>query len=202
MAHIIPEHSVERRVYHWTHLVVMGLLGFTGFFIHWPFFPAAMLWMRFVHFVAMYVVVAVLLLRVSSAFLARDRDWRQFGLGFKQWKMLPGTFAYYLFLKKEKPADVGAYNPMQRLSYILIGLMIIPQAITGFALYPSTAPYFTWLTSFMGGALNVRALHFFIMWLFIAIVSFHIYLSIFEDFAQFKYMLLSIVPPGLRKQNG
>jgi Ni/Fe-hydrogenase 1 B-type cytochrome subunit len=199
MAHETAEHPVEMRIYHWLHLIGMITLGVSGFYIHSPFFPNGMRWMRFAHFVAMYVVLVVLVLRVSYAFLSRNRDFHSFGLGLKQWKLIPGVLGYYLFLKKKLPEGVGAYNPMQRLTYIFFALLLIPQAITGFSMYSSTAPYFTWFVTFMGGLAKVRALHLFIMWVFLAVGLAHVYLSLFEDFAQFKYMILSVEPKELKK---
>lgn len=199
MAHETAEHPVETRAYHWLHLLAMISLGISGYYIHSPFFPDGMKWMKFVHFVAMYVVLLALVLRVSFAFLSRNRDYSSFGLGLKQWKMLPGVLAYYLFLRKELPEGVGAYNPMQRLTYIFFALLLIPQAITGFAMYPSTAPYFTWFVSFVGGRPMVHSLHYLIFWVFLLVGLIHVYLSVFEDFAQFKYMLLSIEPKELKK---
>ncbi len=199
MAKPIPEHPIEPRIYHWIHLISMGCLGFTGLYIYWPFFQAPMKWMQFTHYVAMYVILAVLILRISYAILHRRRDWHEFGLGLKQWKMLPHYIGYYIFIKKEHHKDVGAYNPMQRLTYIFFGLLLIPQAITGFALYPSTASYFTWLTSLMGGAAYVRSLHFFIMWIFAIVAAVHIYMAVFEEFSQFKYMILNIAPKEIKK---
>lgn len=193
------EHPVELRIYHWIHLISIIVLAFTGWFIHWPFYAAAMSTMRFLHFIFMYVVVFNLMIRLSYAFLSKNRDWRQFGLGWSSLKNIPGTAAYYAFLKKEPPASATAYNPVQKLAYIFLAFLVIPQALTGFALYGSTAPYFNWVTNLLGGLANVRAWHFFIMWIFILIVGLHVYLSLFEDFPQFKYMLLNIMPEELKK---
>ena len=199
MARVVKEHLVEARIYHWIHLISIIVLAITGWFIHWPFFTAAMSTMRFIHFIFMYVVVFNLILRLSYAFLSRNRDWREFGLGWKQIKAIPGTALYYLFIRKEVPDVVVKYNPMQKLTYILFAILIIPQALTGFALYTSTASYFNWVTNLLGGLARVRAWHFFIMWIFIILVAVHIYLSLFEDFAQFKYMVLSVTPEELKK---
>lgn len=196
MARVRREHTVQARIYHWVHLVSIVILAFTGFYIYWPFsfFGMTMATMRLLHFTFMYVVLANLVLRLSYAFISPSRDWHEFGLGAKQWRMLPGTIAYYLFLRKEPPEGVGAYNPPQRLAYIFFAILLIPQALTGFALYGPTATYFNWLTIFLGGLANVRAWHYFIMWMFVVVVSLHIYLSVFEEFDEFKYMILSIKP--------
>lgn len=196
MAIVREEHTIQARLYHWIHLISIVILAFTGFYIHWPFsfFGVTMATMRFLHFVFMYVVLLNLVLRVSYAILAPGRDWHEFGLGAKQWKMLPGSIAYYLFLRKSPPEGVGEYNPPQRLTYIIFALLLIPQALTGFAMYTPTASYFSWLITFLGGLANVKAWHYFIMWIFVVLVSVHIYLSLFEEFDEFKYMILSIEP--------
>lgn len=193
-------HPVEARIYHWLHLASMVVLVFTGFFIHYPFFQGSMGTMRFLHFVAMYVLIFNLIIRLSFAFLSKSRDFRMFGLGMVVWRNLFGTLAYYLFLKKELPEEVrGVYNPPQRLAYIVFAPLIVIQAMTGFALYTPTEGYFTWLTSMAGGLEMVRVWHFSIMWVFILIVAIHVYLSLFEDFGQFKYMILSIMPKDAKE---
>lgn len=199
MAKVVKEHPVEARIYHWIHLISIVVLAITGWFIHWPFLPVAMSTMRFLHFIFMYVVVFNLIIRLSYAFLSRNRDWREFGLGWTQVKAIPGTIGYYLFIRKELPEAVKTYNPIQKLAYIFFAILIIPQALTGFALYGPTASYFNWVTNLLGGLANVRAWHFFIMWLFILLVGVHIYLALFEDFAQFKYMIFSVTPEELKK---
>jgi Ni/Fe-hydrogenase 1 B-type cytochrome subunit len=193
-------HPVEARIYHWLHLVSMLILIFTGFFIHYPFFQGSMATMRFLHFVAMYVLIFNLIIRLSLAFLSRNRDYKMFGLGMIVWKNLFGTLMYYLFLRKELPKDVqGKYNPPQRLAYVAFAPLIVIQAMTGFALYTPTQSYFTWLTAFVGGLEMVRVWHFTVMWVFIFIIAIHVYLSLFEDFGQFKYMILSIVPKDAKE---
>ncbi len=193
-------HPAEARIYHWLHLVSMLILIFTGFFIHYPFFQGSMATMRFLHFVAMYVLIFNLIIRLSLAFLSRNRDYKMFGLGMVVWRNLFGTLAYYLFLKKELPKEVqGTYNPPQRLAYVVFAPLIVIQAITGFALYTPTQSYFTWLTAFVGGLEMVRVWHFTVMWVFILIIAIHVYLALFEDFAQFKYMILSIVPKDVKE---
>lgn len=200
MAEMHIEHPVEARIYHYIHVVSMITLAFTGFFIHYPFFQGTMSTMRFLHFVAMYTLIFNLIIRISLAFLSRNRDYKNFGLGMVVWRNLFGTLAYYLFMKKELPKEVqGIYNPPQRLTYILFIPLIIMQAITGFALYPPLAGYFEWFTVFAGGLLMVRVWHFSIMWVFILLTSIHVYLSLFEDFGQFKYMVLSIVPKNAKQ---
>lgn len=188
------EHPVETRMYHWLHLISILILIFTGFFIHYPFFKGSMATMRFLHFVSMYVLIFTFIIRLSYAFLSRRRDFRNFGLGLKTWKLLPGQLMYYLFLKKEPPEGVEGFNPPQRLAYVFFAPLIVVQAITGFALYTPTMKYFTWFTAWAGGLEMVRVWHFCIMWVFILVLAIHVYLSLFEDFGQFKYMILSMVP--------
>ena len=199
MVRVLKEHPLETRIYHWIHLLALIALGVTGFFIRYPYLSGGYGTLRFVHFISMYVVVFNLILRVSYAFISRNRDFHELGLGWKQWRMIPGTLAYYAFIRRDPPKGVGEYNPLQRITYNLWGLMLVFQAFTGFALYRSTQPYFSWVTTVLGGLPNVRSWHTFIMWLFIATVGLHIYLSLFEEFDEFKYMILSITPEELRR---
>ena len=85
--------NLAYRIDHWVRFAAFAVLTLTGFYIHWPFSllgngsPVAyeahawptMAWMRFWHFVAGYVLVAGLAVRLYLAFGSRfDADWRDF----------------------------------------------------------------------------------------------------------------------------
>lgn len=199
MAHATTreEHPWPAITMHWAHLLSIGVLTFTGFYIHMPFFAGGMGLMRNLHFVFMFVVGAVALARVYWAFLGsgsssqgsrrKVRDYRHFGYEEankgKTWE----TIKYYLFLRKSHPVG-GKYNPLQKGTYLVWLLMIVLQGVTGFALWTPTAALFGPLTVAVGGLGAMRALHYLIMWLFIATTALHIYLSLAEAPWQFPLM--------------
>jgi len=192
------EHPWPARVMHWIHLLSMILLAFSGFYIHRPFFPGAMGTMRLIHFVAMYVVLINLVVRIYWAFLGSARDWRDFWLeGANRGKFFP-TIGYYLFIKREHPAT-GKYNPLQKLTYDFWVLLLVVQGITGFALYQGSIfglvdaqATLGWLNQAVGGMMTMRMIHYLIMWVFIITTGIHVYLSLAEEISQFWLMLFGV----------
>jgi Ni/Fe-hydrogenase 1 B-type cytochrome subunit len=178
------------RIDHWTRFLALAVLTLTGFFIHWPFLPAGepggvgvMAWMRFAHFVAAYVLILGLAVRVylslNSTF---DSDWRDFSL-LENIRNIPDVLLYYLFLK-DTHKKYRRYNPLQALTYLFWIFLILFMTFTGFALYHGNvfglfwAPdYFGWVNRLMGGESYTRIWHFLGMWIFIVTTAIHVYMA-------------------------
>lgn len=192
MAHVHyrEEHPLPAMLMHWAHLLSMVVLIITGFFIHQPFAAWPMWLMRQLHFWAMYLLIIVLVLRIYWAIFGagssmhgskrRVRDGRWFVMEKANKGMLFQTAKYYLFLRKTHPAT-SKFNPLQKITYVTWALLIVAQAITGFAIYTPTAPYLAGLTYAIGGQSQMRVIHYLVMWLFIVTSMIHIYLAAVED---------------------
>lgn len=191
MAHVTTreEHPWPAIVMHWIHLISILVLTYTGFYIHRPFGPGSMDLMRSLHFVFMFLLIFTAIVRVYWAFMGRGsaaqgsrtkiRDYKHFGPQRENKGKAWETAKYYLFLRKTHP--VGAkYNTLQKGTYILWLVLIVLQAITGFAIWSDTQAFFLPLTYLVGGLLAMRMIHYLIMWLFIITTLVHIYLSIAE----------------------
>lgn len=200
MAHTattVEEHPWPARVMHWLHLISIALLTYTGFYIHEPFGPGSMELWRTVHFIFMFVLILVAIARIYWAFLGagsampgrreRIRDSRHFGRSPENRGQFGETIKYYLFLRKTHPRS-AKYNPLQKGTYVAWILLIVLQAITGFALWTNTAEVFKPLTYLVGGPDVMRFIHYLIMWLFIITTAIHIYLSVAEGAAQLPLM--------------
>ncbi len=192
------EHPLPAVLLHWAHLVSMIVLGFTGFFIHYPFAALPMGWMRQSHFIFMYVLVAVLVIRVYYVFFGagtsnvagsrvKMRDTKNFWFQPENKGRLVEVAKYYLFFRKTHPAT-GKYNPLQKVTYGFWAILILMQAVTGFAMYWPAWGWFASLNIWVGGLMMMRTLHWFIMWLFLITVALHSYLSLAEDVAAFPLM--------------
>lgn len=201
-------HPLTAVALHWVHLLSMGLLFISGWYIHSPFIEGGMAMMRYIHFISMYVVILMLVARVYWAFFGEPRDFHNFAILQKENRgKFVSTFMYYTFIRKEHPGT-GKYNPMQKMTYLTWPFLIILQALTGFALYtgdifgmpflyaPTTMG---WLINLCGGLANVRIVHYLIMWLFILTVGVHIYLALAEDIKEFVPMFLGI---GAKEKRG
>lgn len=196
MAHALAtreEHPLPAVIMHYLHLISIIVLTFTGFYIHDPFFPGFMGTARALHFVFMFILILTALVRVYWAFFGRgtaptgsrerDRDYRFFGPQKENRGTLVGTIKYYTFLQRETP-HVRKYNTLQKGTYVFWLLLIVLQAVTGFAIWTPTMNFFLPMTYALGGLNWMRGFHYLIMWLFIITTLIHIYLAVmhFDEF--------------------
>jgi Ni/Fe-hydrogenase 1 B-type cytochrome subunit len=177
------KHYLPQRIAHLVNLIAMVLLIVSGFYIYRPFAESIMGTMRYIHYVAGFILALNVVWRFYYSFLGKHKDYFEFKpeLG----KIL-SVVKYYLFMGNK--VDIkGKYNPLQKLVYFSIPFLIIYQGITGLALaYPDGA-----LAGFIfaaGGLANVRALHYLGTWVFISITLLHVYAMLFEAPQQFWAM--------------
>ena len=181
----MEEHPATPRVLHWLHLSSIIILAITGIYIGHPFMPGVMSLMRGTHFFFMWLLIIVALIRIIWAFVGKSApvgsrepigDYKHFGPQKENKGTLGGTLAYYLFLRREAPV-VYKYNGLQKGTYIFWLLLIIAQAITGFALWTPFQLAFQPLTYAVGGPIMMRTWHYIIMWIFLITTALHVYLS-------------------------
>lgn len=197
-----PEHDEPHppalpKIIHFTHLLMMFILGFTGLYIHFPSATFARPVMQSIHYVAMIIVTLVLIWRFWYAFGSKRRDWREFALTMADIKSTIGVLLYYSFLSNKKP-HTAKYNVMQKAAYLMFALFMIMQVFCGFALITSRTFVFPlinmspsqlllgwWLAPLAGGLAAavtlMRVLHYFLTWMFIILTTIHVYLSATED---------------------
>lgn len=185
------------RIEHWWHVAAMAALIATGFYIHMPYLKggeATMAWMRFIHFVSMYVLIFGLIVRTYLAFNSKDAaDWKEMFPLPRNLKGIPDMAAYYLFLK-DSHADYGRYNPLQGTAYFVMGLLLIVMTCTGFALYDGWLhSTFAWVNPMLGGEAVTRLVHYLGMWLLICLTLVHIYFVIRQDAVEKDRTLMSMV---------
>ena len=167
------------RIHHWVNFAALAVLTFTGFYIYSPFMSGAtetMAWNRFFHLVAGYVLLFGLIIRIYLMFNSRTAaDWKELLPFPRNLAKIPDVLAYYLFLKDtHKP--YGRYNPLQALTYLLMGLTILVMAATGFALHTGWLhDSFAWVNTLLGGLPITRVVHFLGMWLLIILTMIHVY---------------------------
>lgn len=187
---------------HWTHLISMIVLVFTGFYIAIPFFVQWMATARWLHITFAFIVLINLGARLYWALFGRsasvrhqsrlDRDYRNFWRQPHNKGQLVQILKYYVFLRKTHPAT-GKYNPMQKLTYGFWGLLLLFQGFTGFILlWPNTQFWGGTMLGLFGSLMMVRTIHYLVMWVFIVTGLVHIYLSLVEDWAGFKMMFFRV----------
>ncbi len=199
------EWSLTYRIDHWVRVIALTVLIFTGFYIYWPFLPggaeggfAVMAWMRFSHFVAVYIFILGLVVRIYLAFMSTfDADWRDFGM-IRNLKNVPDMLLYYLFLR-DTHKEYRRYNPLQAFTYLFWVFLIIFMTLTGFALYRGKvfgvleAPdSFQWVNVLLGGESYTRIWHFLAMWAFIITTAIHVYMAAVTSWVQRDHTFRSI----------
>jgi Ni/Fe-hydrogenase 1 B-type cytochrome subunit len=196
-AHYREAHPLVFVMTHWINLICMVMLAFSGFYIHYPFFDGFMGVARGMHFVAMYVIVINLTFRIIAAFFVKtavDLGSREVDTDIKNW--LPQaknrhqffeTVKYYLFLRKEGVIS-AKYGSLQKIAYLATIPLTYLQAYTGFCIYGPTMDwgFFSGGLELVGGPMNMRIIHYFIMWVFIVFTMIHAYLANIYNFSPRK----------------
>ena len=147
LAHYKEAHPLVFVVTHWINLVSMLLLIFTGFIIHYPFIAGIMGICRGVHVFCGIVLFVNCIFRVIAALIVKSAPTggtRQVTGDYKSWlpqkdnrHQLGAWIKYYLFMKKDHPLSAKLGVP-QKLSYLLIPILIILMFWTGLCLWAPT----------------------------------------------------------------
>lgn len=177
------------RLFHWGMVISIGALAFTGYYIHDPFiagqikYPFLMGWFRFVHEAFGMILISLFLFRMYLLFVGnRWMTWRAYvPLHASQWREMSEVAKFYLFINPKAVSKIG-HNAMAAFSYLgLFGLLLI-EILTGLVM-------FNWLrhSAFLGVLVgwapsfihiqNLRLIHFFLMYCFIAFGIFHVHLA-------------------------
>ncbi len=201
------------RLFHWLNALSIVVLTITGFIIADP--PAIMsgeeassrYWfgtVRFIHFTAAYVFVAVMILRIYWAFAGnRYAHWRSFNPFTKKARQnMMHVLKHDIFLlpeKEEKLSNISiGHNAMAALAYVIMFLLALVMVFTGFGLYSDMATWwfpkmFAWVVPFLGGDFMARTLHHLSMWGIWFIVFVHVYLVVFHDWLEGRGEVSSMV---------
>lgn len=176
------------RLFHWGVVISIGVLSFTGYYIHNPFIvgqsqsPFLMGWFRFVHELFGFILCALFVMRVYL-YWAGNRwvRWQQYIPRTKaQFNEMVNVMKFYMFINKTPVSKVG-HNMMAASSYIgLMGLLFV-EIVTGLVFF-NQLRHSAILTPLVGWIPHVislpfmRLIHFFLMYVFIAFGIFHVHL--------------------------
>ena len=208
LAHYREAHPLPMRITHWINLSCMVLLIFSGFLIHFPFWAALTGVARGVHVFCGLVLLFNCIVRYVLAFLVtsaptggtrnRVRDYKTWMPQDDNKHQLIPWIKYYLFLKKDHPLSAKLGVP-QKISYLCIPVLIIFMFFTGLCLWPPCAnmPIFEAAINGLGGAMSVRIIHYFMMFVFIAFTLLHAYLANIEGLAPSMLMFFGKEHGGL-----
>jgi len=206
-------HSAVVRITHWIHaLSFIGLLvsGFAILLAHPRFYwgeagglgtpsildlPLPFMkggpsgWGRNLHFLSAWVCVLTGSFYALSGILTRHfRANLMPAKADLSWRSLLRVVSNHLHLERPGPETALAYNPLQRLTYLVVVFVLLPLMIwTGFAMSPAIVSAFPALVTILGGQESARTIHFFAADLLVLFLLVHIamvYLAGFRNRVQ------------------
>lgn len=175
------------RIAHWGLVVSLVLLTVTGTYMHSPFLTAngsrawVMGWMRFVHELSGFLLIAIFIPRIYWFFAGNHySSWRSWlPHTARQWTSIKSMIAYYGF-RRRKPFEEIGHNSLAALAYIVVFSLVALEFITGLVLF-SEVEGGRVLNVFVGWipcVINlqwIRSAHFLIMFLLVGFFIHHIY---------------------------
>lgn len=118
-------------------------------------------WSRSLHFQAAWILVFTGVLYIVSGLFTRH--FRSSLLPARRdlkWRALSATIANHARFKRS--GDVGSYNVLQRLTYLMVIFVLFPLMIwTGLAMSPAFTGAFPATVTPLGGQQSARTIHFF-----------------------------------------
>jgi len=206
LAHYKEAHPLPFVVTHWINLVAMVFLILSGILTHFPLIPASMGIARGLHVFFGIVIFVNCVVRVILSFFVKSAPTggtRKTVKDYKTWlpqkdnRHQAGAWVkYYLFMKKDHPLGAKLGVP-QKLSYLLIPILVVLMFFTGLALWGPTAGAFAGLTAALGGPMSVRLIHYVGMYVFIIFMFIHVYLANVEGTEPTKLMFFHKEHGGL-----
>ena len=191
------------RLVHWGLVLSIAVLSVTGYYIHNPFivgqlqYPFLMGWFRFVHMAFGMAFMAFFLLRFYL-FFAGDRwtRWQAMRSIKVQWKEMMEVMKFYAFIRPTPVSKVG-HNAAAAFSYIGIYSMVLVEIVTGLVMYNWLRPtaVLGFLVGWIPGWINIqnlRLIHYFLMFVFIAFGVMHVHLCLIVSSAEKRGLLDSI----------
>ena len=186
------------RLFHWINALSILALAVTGYLIAHP--PAFMsqqdasmgYWfakVRFTHFVAAYIFLFVMIMRLYWAFVGNKfARWNNF-IPYKpaQFKEMLDVLKIEILAFSKKPLHTLGHNVIAYISYAVMFFLGLFQIVSGFAIYAQMSSawlpqQFTWVIPLFGNELTLLNLHYAVMWLFALFTVVHIYLVFFTDY--------------------
>lgn len=177
------------RFFHWSLVISIGVLSFTGYYVHNPFivgqqnYPFLMGWFRFVHESFGMLLIALFIMRLYLFFGGnRWVGWRQYvPLRRERFQEMIAMTKFYLFISPTPISKIG-HNAMAALSYLGLYALVFVEIITGLVMFNwlRHSAILTALVGWVPGVVsfpNLRLIHFLLMFVFISFGVFHVHLA-------------------------
>lgn len=206
--HTVYVWELPVRIVHWTIVLALIVLSFTGYYIHHPFLSGSgqpgspgftMGTIRFIHEATGFVFTVAVLFRIYWAFAGnRYAHWRALAPVTKAQRRDLGDMVRFYALVRPRPPRTNGHNPLAGLSYLVLYALFLLAALTGFALFAWVVRRAPWTTLF-GWTWSVlpiselRLIHFLLMFAFIAFAIHHVYSAALVDIEERNGELSSII---------
>lgn len=200
------------RIWHWINAFAILALCITGYLIASPLPSLSgeasdhylMGKIRFVHFVAAWLVVIGFIFRIYWAFMGNSHAkqiflppvWRA-----KWWGEVWHEIKWYLFLVKE-PKKYEGHNPLATLTmHVVFVWGMVFMIFTGLALYGEGTGmgsweydwFSSWIIPLFGQSQDVHTWHHMVMWVIISFVIIHVYVAVREDIMSRQTIISSMI---------
>ncbi len=107
---------------------------------------------------------------LTQVLAMQGRDWRGIGKSILD----------HLRLRHPRGAEAIRYNPLQKLSYLLVIFVLAPLAVlTGLAMSPQMDTVLGWWLDLVGGRQSARTIHFIVMSLFVLFTVVHVVMVVY-----------------------
>lgn len=121
-------------------------------------------WSRYLHFQAAWLALATAVVYLIAGL--RSGHFRRNlvpSSSDRSWRAIRETVSEHVRFRRPAFADFSSYNPLQRVSYLVVVFVLFPLVIwTGLAMAPAFTAVFPWSVNVLGGRQSARTLHFFV----------------------------------------
>ena len=185
------------RIFHWIMVVSILILFGTGLLITKPMDVAAtepylttttVDLVRDIHFVVAFIFTASLILRIYGFIINKgDRLFPRVWEGHF-YEETVDVALHYMLLKPHHASFLR--NPLARMSYAGLYVLVAIEILTGFAMYFMTAPsatggkLFGWVNTILGSEMMTHYVHHYVAWFIILFAIGHLYMVVRAEFME------------------
>ena len=185
------------RIFHWIMVGAIVTLFFTGIWIAKPmnvsttepfFTMTSMDLVRDIHFVAAFIFCAAFILRIYGFIINKgDRLFPRVWEGHF-YEETADVALHYMLLKPHHASFLR--NPLARMSYAALYVLVAIEILTGFAMYFMTNPsavggkLFGWVNVILGSEMMTHYVHHYVAWFIILFAIGHVYMVVRAEFME------------------
>ena len=185
------------RIFHWIMVAMIITLFFTGMIITKPmnvsvtepfFSITSMDLVRDIHFVAAFIFCASFILRIYGYIINKgDRLFPRVWEGHFYSETVDVAL-HYMLLKPHHASFLR--NPLARMSYAGLYVLVAIEILTGFAMYFTTNPsavggkLFGWVNVILGSEMMSHIVHHYVAWFIILFAIGHFYMVVRAEFME------------------